>query len=83
MKLVKLKTSSPALALTAALLLGSLGVAACNDSPATAVPASDNPARQVRVVAAAETEAARVVSASGTLAGGGPASLWWEGGRRV
>jgi RND family efflux transporter MFP subunit len=68
MKLVKLKTSSPALALTAALLLGSLAVAACNDSPATAVPATDNPARQVRLVPAMETEAARVVSASGTLA---------------
>ena len=68
MKLVKLKNSIPPLALIAALLVGSLGVTACNDSPATAVPATDNPARQVRLVPAMETEAARVVSASGTLA---------------
>ena len=46
-----------------------LGAAACGgDSPATAVPKSDTPSRQVRVVAAAQSVAARVVSASGTLA---------------
>lgn len=48
--------------------IGALGLAACGDTPATAVNQSDNPARQVRVAPAAETEAARVVSANGTLA---------------
>lgn len=48
--------------------IGALGLAACGDPPATAVNQSDNPARQVRVAPAAETEAARVVSANGTLA---------------
>lgn len=48
--------------------IGALGLAACGDTPATAVNQSDNPARQVRVAQAAETEAARVVSANGTLA---------------
>jgi RND family efflux transporter MFP subunit len=51
-----------------ALVVGALGLAACSDPPATATNKSENPARQVRVALAAETEAARVVSASGTLA---------------
>ena len=52
------------------LLLILLGAAAgCgNDPPATAVPPGGSEPRQVRVVPAAETEAARMVSASGTLA---------------
>jgi RND family efflux transporter MFP subunit len=49
--------------------IGAVALAACGgDKPATAVPKSETPSRQVRVVAAARTEAARVVSASGTLA---------------
>jgi len=51
-----------------ALLFGALSLAACNDSPATAVPQSETPPRQVRVVPAIETLASRTVSASGTLA---------------
>ena len=44
-------------------------LAACGgDRPATAVPESLTPARQVRVIPAAERETARLVSASGTLA---------------
>src|ERR671919_1183920 len=55
--------------LMAALVIGTAALAACGgDTPATAVPQNTTPARQVRVVAAAETQAARVVSASGTLA---------------
>jgi RND family efflux transporter MFP subunit len=54
--------------LTAALVIVAAALAACGDTPATAVPPKTTPARQVRVVAAAETQAARVVSASGTLA---------------
>jgi RND family efflux transporter MFP subunit len=50
------------------LVIGAAVLAACGDTPATAVPQNTTPARQVRVVAAAETQAARVVSASGTLA---------------
>jgi RND family efflux transporter MFP subunit len=46
-----------------------LAAAGCdNDRPAKAVPNGGAEPRQVRVVAAAETEAARTVSASGTLA---------------
>lgn len=46
-----------------------LGAAGCdNDQPAKAVPNGGSEPRQVRVVPAAETEAARIVSASGTLA---------------
>jgi RND family efflux transporter MFP subunit len=57
------------LLVTAALVIGAAALAACGgDAPATAVPQNTTPARQVRVVAAAETQAARVVSASGTLA---------------
>ena len=56
-------------ALTTVFVIGALGTAACGgDTPATAVPKSETPSRQVRVVAAAQSEAARVVSASGTLA---------------
>jgi HlyD family secretion protein len=46
-----------------------LGAAGCdNDQPAKAVPNGGSEPRQVRVVPATETEAARTVSASGTLA---------------
>jgi RND family efflux transporter MFP subunit len=44
-------------------------LAACGgDRPATAVPESPTPARQVQVIQATEMETARLVSASGTLA---------------
>jgi RND family efflux transporter MFP subunit len=66
-KFVKLKPLSR-LTLAAASLIGTLGLAACSDSPATAVPQSDTPVRQVRVAPAVETLASRTVSASGTLA---------------
>ena len=69
MKLLKLKSLTKQQALAIALIIGALGAAACGgDTPATAVPKSKTPARQVRVVSATQTEAARVVSASGTLA---------------
>ena len=69
MNLSNLKSLTKKLALTTALIVGALGTSACgNDTPATAVPNSETQSRQVRVVAAAQTEAARVVSASGTLA---------------
>jgi RND family efflux transporter MFP subunit len=55
-------------ALATVLIVGALGLVACGDRPATAVNQIDNPARQVRVATAAETDATRVVSASGTLA---------------
>lgn len=64
---MKLKPLSR-LTLAAASLIGTLGLAACSDSPATAVPQSDTPVRQVRVAPAVETLASRTVSASGTLA---------------
>jgi RND family efflux transporter MFP subunit len=54
--------------LKAALVIGAAALTACGDTPATAVPQNTTAARQVRVAAAAETQAARVVSASGTLA---------------
>jgi RND family efflux transporter MFP subunit len=66
-KFVKLKPLSR-LTLAVASLIGTLGLAACSDSPATAVPQSDTPVRQVRVSPAVETLASRTVSASGTLA---------------
>jgi RND family efflux transporter MFP subunit len=66
MKVVRLERSTAGLAL--ALVIGALGLSACTDSPATAVPQNDTPARQVRVATATKTEAARLVSASGTLA---------------
>ena len=69
MKLLNLRSSTNRRALAAVFVIGSLGAAACGgDSPATAVPKSDTPSRQVRVVAAAQSVAVRVVSASGTLA---------------
>ena len=69
MNLSNLKSLTKKLALTTALIVGALGTSACgNDTPATAVPNSETQSRQVRVVAAAQTEAVRVVSASGTLA---------------
>ncbi|HEY7714411.1 MAG TPA: efflux RND transporter periplasmic adaptor subunit [Candidatus Binatia bacterium] len=64
---MKLKPLSR-LTLAVASLIGTLGLAACSDSPATAVPQSDTPVRQVRVSPAVETLASRTVSASGTLA---------------
>ena len=50
------------------LILASAAAGCDNDQPAKAVPNGGAEPRQVRVVAAAQTEAARVVSASGTLA---------------
>ena len=69
MKLLNLKSLINRRALAGLFVIVALGAAACGgDSPATAVPKSDTPSRQVRVVAAAQSVAARVVSASGTLA---------------
>jgi RND family efflux transporter MFP subunit len=69
MKLLKLKSLTKPRAVATAFVIGALGAAACGgDTPATAIPKSKTPSRQVRVVSAAQTEAARVVSASGTLA---------------
>ena len=69
MKLLNLKSLTNRRALAGLFVIVALGAAACGgDSPATAVPKSDTPSRQVRVVAAAQSVAARVVSASGTLA---------------
>jgi RND family efflux transporter MFP subunit len=49
-----------------ALALATMG--GCSDPPATATSKDETPVRQVRVVAPVEIEAARVVSATGTLA---------------
>ncbi|MGH8545823.1 MAG: biotin/lipoyl-binding protein, partial [Gammaproteobacteria bacterium] len=69
MKFAKLSLSSKRPASLVILLVGAAILAGCEgDAPATAVPEDMTPARQVRVVLAAETEAARIVSASGTLA---------------
>ena len=69
MKLLKLRSSINRHTLATLFVIVALGAAACGgDSPATAVPKSETPSRQVRVVAAAQSVAARVVSASGTLA---------------
>jgi RND family efflux transporter MFP subunit len=69
MKLLKLKRLTNRRALVTVFVMVALGAAACGgDRPATAVPKNETPSRQVRVVAAAQTTAARVVSASGTLA---------------
>jgi RND family efflux transporter MFP subunit len=69
MKLLKLKRLTNRRALVTVFVIVALGAAACGgDRPATAVPKNETPSRQVRVVAAAQTTAARVVSASGTLA---------------
>jgi RND family efflux transporter MFP subunit len=51
-----------------ALVIGAAALASCGDTPATAVPPNTAAVRQVRVIPAAETQAARVVGASGTLA---------------
>ena len=57
------------LGLTAAAVFAAAALTACGgDSPATAVPQAASSARQVRVAAVAETQAARLFSASGTLA---------------
>ena len=51
------------------LIIGAASFAACDSAPpATAVSENPEPVRQVRVVAAAETETARSVRATGTLA---------------
>lgn len=51
------------------LLFGAGPLAGCDgDAPATVVPQDTTPARQVRLAVAIETEAARTVSANGTLA---------------
>jgi RND family efflux transporter MFP subunit len=69
MKLLKLKRLTNRRVLVTVFVIVALGAAACGgDRPATAVPKNETPSRQVRVVAAAQTTAARVVSASGTLA---------------
>jgi RND family efflux transporter MFP subunit len=69
MKLLKLKRLTNRRALAPVFVIVALGAAACGgDRPATAIPKNETPSRQVRVVAAAQTTAARVVSASGTLA---------------
>jgi RND family efflux transporter MFP subunit len=55
--------------LAAAILMATGVFSACGgDTPAKALPESAAPARQVRVIPAKEIEAARLVSASGTLA---------------
>jgi RND family efflux transporter MFP subunit len=69
MKLEKFELFLARLGLTAAAVFSAAALTACGgDSPATAVPQAASPARQVRVAIAAETQAARLVSASGTLA---------------
>jgi RND family efflux transporter MFP subunit len=69
MLIAKIKTSIARHALGATLLIGAAVFTACGgDRPATAVPESLTPVRQVRVIPAAERETARLVSASGTLA---------------
>jgi RND family efflux transporter MFP subunit len=50
------------------LALAIVSLSGCTDSPATAVSKNATPTRQVRVVPAAEIDAARLVSATGTLA---------------
>jgi RND family efflux transporter MFP subunit len=50
------------------LALATVSLSGCTDSPATAVSKNATPTRQVRVVPAAEIDAARLVSATGTLA---------------
>jgi len=69
MKLAKLTLSVRRRAIGLILLVGVAPLAGCDgDAPATVVPQDATPARQVRLAAATETEAARTVSASGTLA---------------
>jgi len=60
---------SPLYALATAALMATGVFSACGgDTPAKALPESAAPARQVRVIPAKDIEAARLVSASGTLA---------------
>ena len=69
MPIAKTKTSTTRHALAAILLIATAVLAGCGgDQTATAEPESLTPARQVRVILAAERETARLVSASGTLA---------------
>jgi RND family efflux transporter MFP subunit len=65
---MKLRRSSTLNFFLLPLALATLGFSGCTDSPATAVSKSATPTRQVRVVPAAELDAARLVSATGTLA---------------
>jgi RND family efflux transporter MFP subunit len=72
-KLKAMSTARNRLALRYALglsmLIGAAVLSACGgDTPATALPESTTPTRQVRVVPAKEIEAARMVTAAGTLA---------------
>jgi RND family efflux transporter MFP subunit len=69
MKVAKLSLPSRRLAILLILLFGAGPLAGCDgDAPATVVPQDTTPARQVRLAVAIETEAARTVSANGTLA---------------
>ena len=69
MKLAKLTLSARRLAIGLILIFGVAPLAGCDgDAPATVVPQDTTPARQVRLAVAIETEAARTVSANGTLA---------------
>jgi RND family efflux transporter MFP subunit len=69
MKFAKLSLPSRRLAILLILLFGAGPLAGCDgDAPATVVPQDTTPARQVRLAVAIETEAARTVSANGTLA---------------
>ena len=69
MKFAKLSLPSRRLAILLILLFGAGPLAGCDgDAPATVVPQDTTPARQVRLAVAIETEAARSVSANGTLA---------------
>jgi RND family efflux transporter MFP subunit len=64
-----MSTTKDRLQLAVAVVMAAGLLSACGgDSPATALPESAAPARQVRVTPAKEIEAARLVSASGTLA---------------
>ncbi len=65
---MKLRRFSTLIFFLLPLALAALGFIGCTDSPATPVPQNDAPARQVRVATASKTEAARLVSATGTLA---------------
>jgi RND family efflux transporter MFP subunit len=69
MKVAKLSLPSRRLAILLILLFGAGPLAGCDgDAPATVVSQDTTPARQVRLAVAIETEAARTVSANGTLA---------------
>jgi RND family efflux transporter MFP subunit len=68
MQLQRLEPLNTGLGLVAIILYAAVLSSCGGDSPAKAVPQVANPARHVRVIAAAETQTARLVSASGTLA---------------